>query len=456
MHAVRPSAPQRPYAAYAALALLLLISLTFRIRDTVDRIDELRHGNTIARLPFDFDLPQLTIGSLEPEAEREGLREGDTLRSANGRSVTGVNQLLGPLRDARGGNRFAVELDSTSSVNPSHKSATITLEPMRTGPPTIQDWLLFAIVFIGMPYLCMALGFWVAFVRVRDGRAWLLLIMLLGLANFSGGIWRSVFGRTDAFQWIAAIYQPVFANLLPSSLMLFAIYFPDRLAFDRRHPWVKWLVMAPILIRAMGTNVAQDLATLNDVPLALEISRLTDWTRVPVQILQLAAILLFFAIMIYRTRTAASPDARRRLYLLDAAALVSFIPVVTFIVLQSFDLVQFHEWQRLPLLGSMVVFPLAVAYVIVVERAMDVRVVVRLGLQYLLARGSVRAAQVALSVFVIAAIATMSVATRPLLRVVIISAALGLVFAIQAYADVLRRWIDRRFFREAYDAEHVL
>jgi len=30
------------------------------------------------------------------------------------------------------------------------------------------------------------------------------------------------------------------------------------------------------------------------------------------------------------------------------------------------------------------------------------------------------------------------------------------VFAIQAYADVLRRWIDKRFFREAYDAEHIL
>src|SRR5262245_18082266 len=109
MHAVRPSAARHPYAAYAAVALLLLISLTYRMRDTVDRLDELRHGNTIARLPFDFDLPQLTIGSLQPEAEREGLRERDTLRSANGRPVIGINQLLGPLRDASGGDRLAVE-----------------------------------------------------------------------------------------------------------------------------------------------------------------------------------------------------------------------------------------------------------------------------------------------------------------------------------------------------------
>jgi len=456
---VSPSAERRvsaARAAYAALAVLLAISLTYRVRDTVDRIDELQHGDTIARLPFDFDLPQLTIGSLEAEAEREGLREGDTLRTAGGRPVTGVNQLLGPLRDARAGDRFDVEVDSTSSARPSRLSASITLQPIRTGPPTIQDWLLFAIVYVALPDLCMVLGFWVAFVRIRDGRAWLLLFMLLGLANFSGGIWRSLFGRSDAFQWIAAIYQPVFANLLATLLMLFAIYFPDRLEFDRRYPWAKWIIIAPILIRAMGTNVAQDLATLNNLPLAVEIDRLSGWSRAPVQILQLAAVIVFFAIMIYRTRTASTADSRRRLLLLDAAALVSFTPVVSFIVLSSIGLVQFHEWLRLPLLGTMFIFPLAMAYVILVERAMDVRVVVRLGLQYLLARGSVRAAQVALSVFVIAAIATMSVATRPALRVVMVSAALGLVLAIQGYADVLRHFIDRRFFREAYDVEHIL
>jgi len=447
---------RRPFLAYAALALLLAISLVYRVRDTVDRIDELRHGGTIARIPFDFDLPQLTIGDLQPEAEREGLRENDTLVSAQGRPLTGVNQLLGPLRSAHGGDRLTVEVDSTSQPNPSRKSATITLQPMRTGPPAVQDWLLFLIVYVAMPYLCMVLGFWVAFVRIRDGRAWLLLIMLLALANFSGGIWRTLFGRGDAFQWIAAIYQPVLANLLASLLMLFAIYFPDRLEFDRRHPWAKWIVIVPILIRALGTNVAQDLATLDNLPRAREISELSDWSRVPIQFLQLAAVLLFFGIMIYRTRTATGSDARRRLLLLDWAALVSFTPVVTFIVLQSFGIVQFREWLRLPLLGALFVFPVAMAYVILVERAMDVRVVVRLGLQYLLARGSVRAAQVALSVFVIVAIATMSVATRPLLRVVMVSAALGLVFAIQGYADVMRRWIDKRFFREAYDAEHIL
>jgi len=241
---------RRSSLAYAALALLLAISLTYRLRDTIDRIDEFLHGDTIARLPFDFDLPQLTIGSLAPETERAGLREGDTLRSVGGRPVTGVNQVLGPLRDAHPGDRLDVEVDSVSTAGPPRKAVSITLQPMRVGPPTLEDWLVFAIVSTAMPYLCLALGFWVAFARIRDRRAWLLLLMLLGLSNFSSS-WRSLY-RTDAFQSIAAIYQPVLANLLASLLMLFAIYFPDRLEFDRRHPWAKWLVIVPILVRVMA------------------------------------------------------------------------------------------------------------------------------------------------------------------------------------------------------------
>ena len=48
----------------------------------------------------------------------------------------------------------------------------------------------------------------------------------------------------------------------------------------------------------------------------------------------------------------------------------------------------------------MLAFPLTMAYVIVVHRAMDVRVVIRQGLQYVLARGGIRAIQIALLVAV--------------------------------------------------------
>jgi len=94
-------------------------------------------------------------------------------------------------------------------------------------------------VSLATPHLCTALGFWVAVVRIRDKQAWLLLAVL----------------------W-------------PTTMMLFGIYFPERLGLDRRFPWAKWMVIAPILFQVLGTNVAFDLLVLKKTAAAVEIDRL--------------------------------------------------------------------------------------------------------------------------------------------------------------------------------------
>lgn len=53
---------------YAALALLVAVALVYRVRDTIDRYQELRRGQQLAELPFDVDLPQFTIAAVFPPA----------------------------------------------------------------------------------------------------------------------------------------------------------------------------------------------------------------------------------------------------------------------------------------------------------------------------------------------------------------------------------------------------
>ena len=45
-----------------------------------------------------------------------------------------------------------------------------------------------------------------------------------------------LYGSESWFQPIAAAYQPILANLWPTAMLFFAIYFPERLPFDRRYP----------------------------------------------------------------------------------------------------------------------------------------------------------------------------------------------------------------------------
>ena len=90
-------ASRRPlHLAYAALALLFLISLTYRLRDTFDRVDEMRHGAAFARLPFDVDLPQLAISGTRPESDRAGLQAGDVVVGVEGRPLRGLADLFVP------------------------------------------------------------------------------------------------------------------------------------------------------------------------------------------------------------------------------------------------------------------------------------------------------------------------------------------------------------------------
>ena len=98
------------------------------------------------------------------------------------------------------------------------------------------------------------------------------------------------------------------------------------------------------------------------------------------------------------------------------------------------------------------------AYVIVVHRALDVRFVIRQGLQYVLATGGIRIFQVAISIAIVLMAATMSAGDNSHLgrRVLLIAAGFGLLAFTRIFAERGRRWLDRRFFREAYNTEQIL
>ena len=223
---------------------------------------------------------------------------------------------------------------------------------------------------------------------------------MLSVAEFSGANVHFLYGRQDFFQPIAATYQPVLANLWPTAMLLFAIYFPDRLPLDRRWPWMKWLVIAPVAVRVIGTNPVFEYVAQRNPQAALDLHRALEPTARYVGPAYVLFILAFFVIMGYRTFTERQPDARRRLLLLCAGAAISVLPGLGILVAFLAGTRSFADWIVLPVLGFLFLFPLTMAYVIVVHRAMDVRVVVRQGVQYVLARGGIRVIRLALIVAV--------------------------------------------------------
>ena len=92
-----------------------------------------------------------------------------------------------------------------------------------------------------------------------------------------------------------------------------------------------------------------------------------------------------------------------------------------------------------------------------VQKAMDVRVVLRQGLQYALARNGVRTLQVlAILLVALTALALIGQNRERAQKLIVIALGLLAIFTIRRLSEKAGAWIDRRFFREAYDAEQVL
>jgi len=81
--------------------------------------------------------------------------------------------------------------------------------------------------------------------------------------------------------------------------------------------------------------------------------------------------------------------------------------------------------------------------------------VVRQGVQYLLARGSIRVLQIVGSIGIFIA-TQLALARGGVARFIPIVVGIVAIVLISRFSDRLGRWVDRRFFREAYNAEQIL
>jgi sigma-B regulation protein RsbU (phosphoserine phosphatase) len=170
---------------------------------------------------------------------------------------------------------------------------------------------------------------------------------------------------------------------------------------------------------------------------------------------------VFFTVLGIKSGIETGPDDRRRLRILRTGASLALGPmflVVIYALIRRADIFAFVAWPvEVGALCTMALFPITLAYVIVVERAMDLSFVIRQSVQYGVARGGVRVLRIGLIVIFVHMLETRAkgwsaVAATQWLGIGV----LGLVVFRQRAVSRASTWVDRRFFREAYDAETVL
>jgi sigma-B regulation protein RsbU (phosphoserine phosphatase) len=441
------------HRAYALLILLFALAFGYWIGGASSLYDDLRFGQQRARLPFAFGLRMQTIAFAEPEAMQAGARIGDTLLEFGGLRFTGYNVMRDAVRNARPGALIPVVIRRPDgTVRP----VVIKLAAAREAPAPISEWLRDISIQLVFPLFCLVLGFWVAAARPLDKNAWLLLAIMLSLEFLM-----PEGSSREPWQIMRATWLALANFSWPAWMMLFGIYFPERSVLDRRLPWIKWLIVFVLAVSSLPLLVSQAGVEVGLASVAWLGPMLAPMALVN-RIVGMAAISLFFAHMGAKSGTASTKDAQRRIGLIWLGASVGFTPGFLVAVVSLFKGNNFGEgipeWGQDLAVAFLAIFPLTLAYVILVQRAMDVRMAIRQSVRYALARGGlwlvgVAMVSVAITIFVSASQDKGGFTPD---KIGLLAAGAVLLIMRRRYSRWVQGWVDRRFFREAYSAEQVL
>jgi sigma-B regulation protein RsbU (phosphoserine phosphatase) len=299
---------------------LFVLTMAVSLRAAWDRFDELLYGYNYVSPSFSLETPTFKVVGLGPEAERAGLRKGDLVIDADGRPAQGWSDIYGPVQRARTGDRLRLHVRRSTATGALERDVSVPLKQFTYVGylPGSSEYIATICSRILTPLFCLALGFWVAGVRANDRAAWALFVLLLSVANLiTDG--RTTYGHADAVEPLLTALTSLFIRLGPLALVYFGIIFPQTLAFDRKLPWIKWLVLGPMFARAVLYAAASGLMAHHRDWVALIWPNVLATDTVGTYV-ELALIALFFFILVYKTMTATDSDARRRFLLLDTGA----------------------------------------------------------------------------------------------------------------------------------------
>ncbi len=406
-----------------------------------------------ARLPIFLRDYSAIVDGVQPNYRDTGFRRDDEIVAIDGEPVLGratiaaVNQRLHP--------GLTLAITVKRQENSATKTLTIPLTIKSEEPPAIV-WTYVIGVLVALPIICLLVGFYIAFARPLDPLAWITMAMLASFGQLaaegriiSWSIW-------PPWRELLIIYHAVLSNTWPLWMLLFALYFPRPFGILHGRRWIIAVAaFTPATLAALdiygklmeGRHVADIrwLATLDQV-----VSR-------PETILFILYVWTFFICLSVKRRDLHDPDANRRLRVMTVGCGISLTPLIPFALSRVGMMPMMPAWLSVIALLMLLLFPLTIAYVIVVQRAMDVRMVVRSGLQYAVATASIGILRMILVIAIgLLTFRLVEESEHRMEGIAIFATGVATVLLLSRLARRIGAWVDRRFFREAYNAERIL
>ena len=306
--------------------------------------------------------------------------------------------------------------------------------------------------------LYLGVGAALVLLRPRDPRSLLLGMFCIAVPQGSLPTLAMPHGLREAM-WILSIARNA---LLFTAIAHFALLFPDRLLGRRAHRVALAALygfVLPVLVSWSIFVTASGYGASDPIEAAGWSGTFGSYALVYLATAWLAAA----ALLVIQYRRAGSDDARRRLRVVLLGFGATFLlclgvglAIYFFVANATVARLTTSRLLELALLLMLSIFPLTVAWAVVRHRMFDVRVIVRRGLRYALARRVLLSVLAIPLVVFVYALADSSVAELSSARSLAMVPLAALLVGAALYRDRILNRLDRSFFREAYDARQVL
>jgi len=408
---------------------------------------ESRHGHLVV----------LEVTANSPAA-KAGLEAGDRIVSVNGQALRTPQDWFSFRSNIEINRPLQLEIERES-----RKLNTILMLKQRgwtyltlTGRVRLLGWT-------AAQLLTLVLAFVIACSRPRDAvallGAWLLAIAAIFDLDLPRGrmvVWRHLPMPLSVLLWMP------YLSLAVTGSIVFAFFasFPRKL-FPAFWPWV--LVWVPSLFGVPDFV----LRTYRVIYQPERIVVLSDWVSRTRFLVMAVSLVGAFCILIVNYRSLHDINERRRVRVLVLGTTSAILAILPFFVLGAARgflagnlpaIFRSLPAQMLSLL-LFLAFPLSFAYAILHHRLFDIRVMIRKGLQYALARGVMLSLVPGLGVLLLTDLVLHS--DQPLIAIL---RGRGWIYGVLGGLALLAHWrrkhwleaLDRRFFREHYDAQKLL
>ena len=312
--------------------------------------------------------------------------------------------------------------------------------------------------------LFLLTGLTIFLLKPADRQAWLLVLML-GL--FPGLFNAGLPSLPMAVLILMAVTRIMGIWLAPVFCHFFLI-FPDRSPLLRRFPILERGLYWPFLLVlpwfAFG-RIAVIFREHEEVVKFLQNSWVLQqkWIAL-LSLLTLLAYLAIGLVALFASYRVAGVAARRKLHVIVAGSGAGFLNLLLIIVWETFLrklLPNAVDWLMFGFKFTLPLIPLSFAYAIVRHQVIPVGLIIRRSVRYVLvSRGAILLDMIAVALSVTAVLTFIFSRTRPPLIVIgLVSAAVGICvwkIASSLHEKFLSPLIDRRFFRQSYDAQLII